>query len=231
MPWSQSRIEDQTRQPVLNAPVAAVLLAASMPAVYLLQTQLPDRGLGLGLAFEPASLWTGGWWPGLVGAMFVHAGWSHAAMNAVGALAFGAPVARLLGPGRGVLAFLLFYMVCGIAASVGYALLHADSHDALVGASGAVFGLMGAALRLLGRRKPGLRPLTDRRVLINSAVIMGLNAATGLVGFAPGMEGARIAWEAHAAGFVVGILLIGPLVRLTGGERFDSPSDLSDPPA
>jgi membrane associated rhomboid family serine protease len=228
MPWSQSRDETDGREAVFNAPLVAVLLAASMPLMFLVQRQLPD--FGLGLAFRPASLFDGGWWPGVVTDLFIHGGWSHVAMNAALALAFGTPVARLLGPRRGVFAFLAFYMACGVAASVGYALIHPTSQDMLLGASGAVFGLLGAALRLLGRRTGTLRPLTDRRVLVTSAILMVLNAALGLIGFAPGMEGARVAWEAHAVGFVLGILLIGPLAKVVRRESFDSSPDLSDPP-
>lgn len=207
----------------------AVLVAGSMPALYLVQERLPDRGLSF--AFRPSSLWTGDWWPGLVTSMFVHGGWVHVAMNAAGALAFGPPVARLAGGGKGAVAFLLFYIVCGLVATGGYGLIHPDSYDSLIGASGAVFGLMGGALRLLGRRDQTLRSLGDRRFLTPAAVLMAVNAAVGLAGLAPGMEGARIAWEAHAFGFVCGALLIGPWAKVFGsrGAPFASPADLGDP--
>lgn len=200
-----------------------------MPALYLVQERLPDRGLSF--AFRPSSLWTGDWWPGLVTSMFVHGGWVHVAMNAAGALAFGPPVARLAGGGKGAVAFLLFYIVCGLVATGGYGLIHPDSYDSLIGASGAVFGLMGGALRLLGRRDQTLRSLGDRRFLTPAAVLMAVNAAVGLAGLAPGMEGARIAWEAHAFGFVCGALLIGPWAKAFGsrGAPFASPADLGDP--
>lgn len=223
---------DLTQPPaerILNAPAVAVLVAGSMPALYLIQERLPDQGLSL--AFRPSSLWTGEWWPGLLTSMFVHGGWAHVAMNAVAALAFGPPVARLAGGARGAVAFLLFYVACGLVATGGYGLIHPDSYDSLVGASGAVFGLMGGALRLLGRRDQRLRPLGDRRFLTPAAVIMAVNAAAGLAGLAPGMEGARIAWEAHAFGFVCGALLIGPWAKAFGsrGAPFASSADLGDP--
>ena len=163
--------------------------------------------------------------------MFVHGGWPHVAMNAILGLAFGTPVARLMPRTRGAVGFLTFYMVCGLIATLGYGLLHAASYDALVGASGAVFGLMGAALRLLGRKSGKLRSLNDKRFLTPAAAIMAVNAVVGLLGFAPGMEGARIAWEAHAFGFLAGALLIGPWTQLFSSrpEAFDSPSDLRDP--
>ena len=200
-----------------------------MPALYLIQARLPDGGLSL--AFRPSSLWTGQWWPGLLTSMFVHGGWGHVAMNAVAALAFGPPVARLMGGAKGAASFLLFYIACGLAATAGYGLVHPASYDSLVGASGAVFGLMGGALRLLGRPDNSLRPLRDRRLLTTAAVIMAVNAAAGLVGLAPGMEGARIAWEAHAFGFVCGAVLIGPWAKAFGSRResFASPPDLRDP--
>jgi membrane associated rhomboid family serine protease len=223
---------DLTQPPaerILNAPTVTVLLAGSMPALYLVQERLPDAGLSL--AFRPSSLWTGEWWPGLLTSMFVHGGWAHVAMNAVAALAFGPPLARLMGGANGVAGFVLFYIVCGLVATAGYGLAHPDSYDSLVGASGAVFGLMGGALRLLGRRDHRLRPLLDRRFLTTTAVIMAVNAAAGLIGLAPGMDGARIAWEAHAFGFVCGALLIGPWAKAFGSRPapFASPPDLRDP--
>lgn len=209
----------------------AVLVAASMPVLYFIQERLPDAGLSL--AFRPSSLGNGQWWPGLLSSMFLHADWTHVAMNAVAALAFGPPVARLMAGYRGVGGFLLFYIVCGLAGTLGYGLIHPASYDSLVGASGAVFGLMGAAIRLLGRPDSRLRSLGDRRFLTTAAAIMAVNAAMGLAGLAPGMDGARVAWEAHAFGFVCGALLIGPWAsafRLRRGT-FDSLPVLRDPEA
>ena len=200
-----------------------------MPLLYLLQGWLPEGGLAL--AFQPASLLAGSWWPGLLTAMFLHAGWAHVGLNAAGAIAFGPPVARLMPGARGAAGFLLFYMACGLAAALGYGLIHLGSEALMVGASGAVFGLMGAAIRLLGRRNGRLRPLTDRRVLTTSAALMLVNAGAGMIGFAPGMEGAAVAWEAHAFGYLFGLLAIGPWARLwrATAQPFDSPTDLRDP--
>ena len=147
--------------------------------------------------------------------------------------AFAPPVARLMPGARGVAGFLAFYILTGLVATAAYGLIHPDTFDPLVGASGAVFGLMGAALRLLGRRNGSLRPLGDRRFLTMAAVIMAVNAAAGLIGLAPGAVGARVAWEAHAFGFVAGALLIGPWARLFRSRRtsFDSTPDLRDPSA
>lgn len=226
---SRALTDQSSAEPVFKAPLVAVLLTASLPILFWLQRTLPDGGLSL--AFTPSSLWRGEWWPGLFTSMFMHANWAHVAMNALGVFAFAPPVARLMTGARGVAGFLSFYLATGVLGTIGYGLIHPDSFDPLVGASGAVFGLMGAAFRLLRRADGSLRSLKDRRFLVMTAVIMGVNAAAGLIGLAPGADGARVAWEAHAFGFVAGALLIGPWARLFGsrGSSFDSPPDLRDP--
>lgn len=207
------------------------MVAASMPILYLVQERMTDRGMSW--AFRPSSLWDGQWWPNLLTSMLLHGGWGHVAMNAIAAFAFGPPVARLFGGGGGVFGFLTFYIVCGLVAAAGYGLVHPDSYGGLVGASGAVSGLIGGAIRLLGGRGDRLRGLADRRFLTTAAAIMGVNAAVGLVGLSPGMDDVTIAWEAHAFGFLCGALLIGPWSGVFGARRdgFASPPDLRDPDA
>lgn len=226
------RRDGPPRERVFNAPTAAVLVALSMPVLFLAQLRLAD--FGLGLAFRPADLWSGHW-SGLFTSMLLHGGWGHVGMNALGAFAFGPPVARRLRGAWGVVAFLGLYMLGGMVGALGYGLLHLNSTDSLVGASGAVFALIGAATRLMGG--PGVAgtgrvaPLFDRRVLSMALAWMGVNAAAGLIGLAPGADGARIAWEAHAFGFLFGLLAIGPLGRLFPPTRFATAVPVSDPDA
>ena len=203
-------IVQPVREPVFNAPLPAILLALSIPCLYALQTRLPDEGLRW--AFRPISLFEGGWWPGVLTSMILHGGWTHALINAGFAFAFGPAVARLFPGLKGGLIFLGYYIVCGLVGTVGYGLVHPTSTATLVGASGAVMGLLGGAIRLLGSAgRP--RPLTDRRVIGMSAAVLVLNVVTGLIGLAPGVDDAQIAWEAHAFGFLAGLLLIGPMAR------------------
>jgi membrane associated rhomboid family serine protease len=197
------------REPLFNAPWPAFALVVLILGSYLLQV-LVGGGPALAerLGFTPRDLADGRWWTALT-VMFVHGGWVHAIMNAVAALAFSPPVARLFGsrPG-GVLGFFAFYLVCGLFSTLGYAAVHLHDPTVIIGASGAVSGMMGAASRLMGRGgRPA--PLFDRQVLGMAFGWTLANLLLGLTGVAPGMSGARIAWEAHIAGFFAGMVLIG----------------------
>lgn len=230
MPWTDPRFEaPPAREPVFNAPLLPLIVGVSMPVLFFFQQGLPDGGAAW--AFSPADL-AEGRFSGLFTSILLHGDWMHALMNAVGAIVFGAPVARLLSGVRGVPAFFALYTGAGVLAALGYGLIHWGSTAALVGASGAVFGLIGAAMRLGG---PGgrLLGLTDRRLVQTSLAWMAVNLVTGLIGFAPGVTGARIAWEAHAFGYLVGVLAIGPLARAFGNTKpaFDSTARPRDPEA
>lgn len=209
---SHGRFEAPRGEKAFNAPVPVLLIAGSMPLLYLLQLQLPDQGISM--AFAPIDLQYGKL-EGLLTMLLVHGGWSHVLMNALGCLIFGTPVARMMGDRKGPLAFLAFYVVCGLVAGLGYSALHWGSVQAVVGASGAVYGLIGAATRLMGGHGV-VMALTDRRVLGAAAAWMGINLLIGVMGNMPSLGGARVAWEAHAFGFVFGILAIGPIARVFG---------------
>jgi membrane associated rhomboid family serine protease len=214
-----------------------VALMVTILGSYFLQTRVADEeGLILHFGFAPIML-DRGQYGSLLTALFLHGGWAHAAMNAVGALAFGAPVARLLarrpqrdengvgidwtraddGSGQpmlgGAAIFFLFYLVCGALGSLGYGLVHHGSGNILVGASGAVSGLMGASSRMMERRG-ALSSLASRTVVGMAAAWIVANLLIGLTGLAPGTGGAPVAWEAHLFGYAAGLLLIGPLARV-----------------
>jgi len=203
------------REPVFNAPAAALALVALIVGGYALQTRFPLEDVVEACAVSSATLAQGRWLT-LISSLFVHGGWGHALMNAAFALAFATPVARFFGERlRGVAVFFVFYLLCGALSSLGYAALHPGDANPLVGASGAVSGLMGAAARLIdGRGRVG-------RILSSAVLGMGgawlvVNLLVGALGsgFTPGAAGATVAWQAHLAGFLAGVLLIGPFARL-----------------
>ena len=212
----ETSVERRAREPVLNAPLPALLVALSIPAIYLLQIQVVDIGsLYRNYGLVPYAV-EHGEYVGLFSSLVLHGNWAHALMNAAFALVFGVPVARLMGRAwHHAVAFVLFYIVCGVAANLLYCLFHPGSFTPLIGASGAVSGLMGASARLIYTRGV-LGPVLSRTVFFFGAALVVVNLIFGLLGSAPDSDGMPIAWEAHLAGFFVGLLLIGPWAALFG---------------
>jgi membrane associated rhomboid family serine protease len=221
-PWGEVSTGERPVAPqqerIFNAPLLVVVVAGSMLALYYMQSrQADDAALLYAYAFIPREM-AGGAITGLFTHMLLHGSWAHAGMNAAGALAFGTPVARMMPGARGVFGFLTLYIVCGVIAATGYGLLHIESGAPLVGASGAVFGLIGAATRMMGGHGR-LLPLLDRRVLTGAAAWVAVNVIIAFLAVVPGSEGGRIAWEAHIVGLIAGLLLVGPWLRLFGASR------------
>jgi len=218
-PWSDGpdplRDLRPAREPVFNAPWQAVAVVALIVGGYWVQTLFPVDAVVEAYAFMPANLVPGRWETAIT-SIFLHGNWAHALMNGAFALAFSAPLARLFGPKvEGALLFFGFYVLAGVLANLGFAAAHPGGHEPVVGASGAVSGLMGAAARLIGGGgRPG--PMFSRTVVGMGAAWIAINLLIAVFGGAilPGAGGAGVAWEAHIAGFVVGVLMIGPFARL-----------------
>ena len=215
------------REPIFKAPWPAMVLVGAILGAYGLQVFVVGEAAYQRFGFSPAAYEAGAQF-GLVSALFVHGGLVHAGMNAAGALAFGSPAARLFGlRASGAAIFFAYYLACGALANLAFAKLHPGEQILLVGASGAVFGLIGAATRILAGGGQ-LAPLFDSRVLFMSAAWIGLNLMIAVLGFAPGLDGA-VAWEAHIAGFLAGLFLVGPAAWLA--RRLSPPAEVSPDPA
>jgi membrane associated rhomboid family serine protease len=203
------------REPIFNAPWPAMTLTLLLIASFVIQLQLPER-VWADYVLTPAVVMQYGRWETLLTPLLLHGGWVHVLMNATAALAFGAPVARLLGLDlRGGAAFFLLFLMCGVLSSLGYVMAHPSSLLPVVGASGAVSGLMGGASRLMDRRGV-LGPLISRTTVGMAVAWTIVNLVIGYVPVMPGTGGAGVAWEAHVAGYFAGLLLIGPFARLFG---------------
>jgi membrane associated rhomboid family serine protease len=83
-------------------------------------------------------------WATLVTATFLHGGWDHILGNMIYLFVFGDDIEEALGPFR----YLAFYLLVGIAANLGYVAFNADSAAPLIGASGAISGVLAAYLML-----------------------------------------------------------------------------------
>jgi membrane associated rhomboid family serine protease len=192
-----------------------MVLAIGLIVLYALQSAFMSDAQLAGLTLSPRAL-AQGRWQTLVTSLFLHGSWPHVLMNSVGLIAFGPPAARIMGQGpRGAASFFAFYLVCGALAGLGF--VAADPGDAIpvVGASGAVSGLLGAASRIIqGEGRIG--SLIGRTVLGMAAAWVIVNVVLGVSGLTPGAAGMPVAWQAHLAGYAAGVLLIGPFARLAG---------------
>ena len=146
-------------------------------------------------------------------AMFLHGSWLHLLGNMLFLWVFGNNIEDRFGRFK----FLLFYLLCGYAAAYGFALTNADSSQPLIGASGAVAGVLGAYLVLYPRvRVWSLVPLLFFIPLrLPAWLVLGLWFALQWVysaGFATSGAG-EVAYLAHVVGFVVGMLGAIPFLR------------------
>lgn len=135
--------------------------------------------------------------------MFLHGGWSHIFFNMLFLFTFGDNIEDALGHGR----YLVFYLVCGIVAGAVHALMSPDSNVPLVGASGAIAGVVAAYLML--------RPCAKILVLLFGLVPLRLGSAWVLgfwvlvqVWHIVGDDKGDTAWWAHIGGLAAGAILI-----------------------
>lgn len=144
-------------------------------------------------------------------AMFLHGGWLHLLGNMLFLMIFGNNIEDRLGHVR----FLLFYVACGYAAGYGYALFNDASTEPLIGASGAIAGVLGAYLVLYPRARVW--------VLVPFLIFLPLRLPAWIVlGFwfvlqavyssGEGVSDAgSVAYLAHVVGFLAGMLIAWPL--------------------
>ncbi|RZS88981.1 membrane associated rhomboid family serine protease [Phyllobacterium myrsinacearum] len=212
------------REPIFNIPGVILAIFAICAAVFLVETyvltEAQDNNFLLDYAFIPARFSQfGGWhspaaWLTAITYSFMHGSFAHIALNMVWLAAFGSPLAARIGPLRTS----LFWIVTAVAAVMMHFAIYPDSQIPLVGASGAISGMMGAAARFGFRRStqrnsaaftgpilPIAVALQTRTVLVFVAVWFITNIGTGLFAVVPG-ESATIAWEAHIGGFLIGFL-------------------------
>ena len=223
------------REPIFNIPPLVLALLAIMLAVMayrLLLDDDADTNFVLLLALIPARL--SGYaaeLPGGVTAaytqfishMFVHADAMHLAFNGAGLLAFGGALEKRIGAVR----LLAFFIVCGLAGGAAFIALNPGLLAPMIGASGAIAGLMGGVMRYFFSamdNRGGLRRLNqdprsiplkglfvavrDRRLQVVTAAFIAMNLAA-LVGFGDINANSAIAWEAHVGGYIAGLFLFG----------------------
>ncbi len=163
---------------------------------------------GLPPAYGDASLWER-----LVTYMFFHADWVHLGGNLLALWVFGDNVEDSTGHGR----YILFYLLCGVVSALVYAAFVATPKVPLIGASGAISGVMGAYLLLHPRARMLVLLLGRIPVILPAVVVVGLQIAVnlafaidpgGVLGVEDDPDLAVVAWWVHVGGFLAGMLLI-----------------------
>lgn len=224
------------REPVFNAPTSvvrclAVLAMAHLAIWHVLPLVVSDTVMGWFaglLAFNPgrygfgANLdlynWGAAVWSPITHQL-VHSDVTHLLLNSAWLLVFGGAIAQRIGGWR----YLTFGILSGIAGALLFLLFRFGENVPMIGASGAVSGLMGGAFRFLFaaldrggfamfRDNPKSIPLmsvretlSDRRLQIAAAVLVLINVLT-VLGSSSITSADGVAWEAHLGGFLFGLL-------------------------
>jgi membrane associated rhomboid family serine protease len=221
------------RQPFFRAPPVVLWLIGGLAALHLARVTRPGDQpdnivyefglypLRYSRAFleshmaNPGTIWERA--VPFISYMGLHGSWTHLVINCLWLLAFGPIVARRYGS----VLFLLFFAVCGLVGALAYLAFNWASPVPVVGASGAISGLMAAGLRMLPGQTPWavsdetpLAPLLSRQILVFTALWAAINLLTGVTGFGMGGENGLVAWQAHLGGFAAGLLLSGPFDSL-----------------
>lgn len=165
-------------------------------------------------------------WPGLlhlplITSIFLHGSWFHVIFNMLYLWIFGDNVEDKLGPGR----FLLFYLATGILANLAHALTDPLSPIPLIGASGAVAGVLGAYFITFPRARitslififffVTIRDIPAVFFLLVWFLMQVFNGISSL-----GIMGNTVAWWAHIGGFLAGILLMTLLRKNKAPYRY-----------
>jgi len=193
--------------PSRTTPVVTITLIAINVLVFLYE-------LSLGRAVDAFTLYWGlvpaaFSWVTVVTSMFLHGGFMHVAGNMLYLWIFGDNVEDRMGHGR----FLVFYLLCGVAAALAQTITQPDSVIPMVGASGAIAGVMGAYFVLYPKsRIVTLIPLFFFFQVIEVPAILFLGiwfimqfiSGLGSIVTVAGNTGGIAVW-AHVAGFVAGI--------------------------
>ena len=219
--------------PSRTTPVVTVSLIVFNVLVFLFQSSLSERGLALFLsnfALVPAefSIVT------MFTAMFLHAGLAHLVGNMLFLWIFGDNIEDRLGHGR----FAWFYLLCGCAAAFAQTALNPDSRVPMVGASGAIAGVMGAYLILFPHSRivmlfpfpPIVFELPAVLFLVMWFAIQFLNGLGSLAMFGASQWSGGVAFWAHVAGFAAGVVLVAIMRRpeRTTVEWWDTHTPVTD---
>ncbi len=207
--------------PTTLQPYVTITLIVACVLIFIWQLSLGDSGqyIVYALGLIPAVLFGGAELPAevvqipavitVVSSMFLHGGWMHLIGNMLYLWVFGNNVEDSMGHVR----FLIFYLLCGVAAAMAQALPNPDSTIPMIGASGAISGVLGAYLMLYPHARVlvgipvGFFIYTARLPAIAVLVFWFVLQVISNV-LAGAKTGGGVAWGAHIGGFIAGMILI-----------------------
>lgn len=208
--------------PTTQQPIVTIAIILACTIVFIYQVTLPDKpgealvfqyGAIPAVIFHQAALppdilsipatWT------LFTSMFLHGGWMHLLGNMLYLWIFGNNIEEAMGH----LKFVFFYILCGILAALSHAVTDPSSQIPMIGASGAISGILGAYLLLYPRARVLvlIPPPFYGTTYVPAVVVLGFWFFGQLYsgGLSLGSQGGGIAFFAHIGGFVAGMALIG----------------------
>lgn len=171
----------------------------AIPALVFGQAVLPEDVMGVSPSLT------------LITSMFLHGGWMHLLGNMLYLWIFGNNIEDVMGHGR----FVVFYLLCGILGALSHALTDPASQIPMIGASGAISGILGAYLLLFPRAYVLVLMPAVGMTRVPAGFVLGMWFVTQLVsgGMSMGAKGGGVAFFAHIGGFVAGMGLIGLFKR------------------
>ena len=208
--------------PTERPPLVTVSAIIACSLVFLYQATLPERpgeafvyhygaipAVVTGQAGLPPELASLPGYASLVTSMFLHGGWMHLIGNMLYLWIFGNNVEDAMGHGR----FVAFYLLSGVLAAYAHIVTDPSSTIPMVGASGAISGILGAYILLFPHAQVlVLIPLGmfTRMMHVPAWIVLGLWFGMQVLsgGMSLGREGGGVAFFAHIGGFVVGMVLI-----------------------
>jgi membrane associated rhomboid family serine protease len=204
--------------------VTWALLVANIGIFLLTLPMQGDENLAFALfdtwGMVPERVSMGQDWSGIVTSMFLHAGWMHLAGNMLFLWIFGDNMEDALGH----LGFALFYLASGVAAALIQFAADPGSDIPMVGASGAIAGVLGGYLLLYPKARVDVLLIIIiffRIFSVPAWIMLGLWFAFQFVGgFSTPADGGGVAYWAHAGGFVAGFAMTVPVWLRRGGPAF-----------
>jgi membrane associated rhomboid family serine protease len=170
------------------------ILASAEGNFGLIPVELLHSEASIGNIAEPFTLIT---------YLFLHGGWLHL----IGNMLFMWVFADNIEDAYGYVGFAIFFLLCGVVGGLTHVLMMPNSDSPLIGASGAVSGVLAAYLVLYPRARIWVLPLVPVPIPLPAILVLGFWFLLQVYHVAAAKAGEDIAWWAHIGGFTFGLVI------------------------